>query len=479
MVSNPVDATIKRIRGWLGAHVESTVLHAAAELHLLSSLQQEAYSHQELAERYDYEPYSVRVLLDILTGLEFVTKRPDGRYKLSDTLQPLFNQETGMALAASAQGWPSLLSFSPALYAPLLQFAQDVSAHPATSATRLLECAWRYVWSAGMMEAGAQRLLSSLQERPLPFADLAVQRHLSEEDLQQLCIVGQHIEVLSRHDNLVELSQEARRAFGQGSIKEYCRWMEQRLVMERTFFYTPLGQLSRSLRDHQPVSLSSSLGSPANGQFRRTFVRTNRPIIPLLYHVAQNVTSKIMLAQHPIRVLEIGAASGCWGIALASLHPKSQIVAVDTPETLKETQQIVAAAKVQARYTWNPGNMQHIEQETHSYDLIVLNEVCHTVSPKLLVSWLTRIVRMLTAHGVLLIADMVLDADYAGPSRHLLSAIKLLVTGGGQLMNINDYRQILQQAGLDAVQFSRLATTDLILASCRKDQLMVNDEPVE
>lgn len=471
MVSNPVDTAIERVRGWLGVHVESTVLHVAAELHLLSSLLQEPYNYQELAEKYAYEPYSVRVLLDILTGLEIVTKKPDGRYKIPDTLQPVFDQETNAALAASAQGWHSLSSFSPTLYAPWLTRAQDALTHNDTPVARLLERAWGYVWSAGLMELGAQRLLSSLQERPLPFADFSLQRQLSEEGLRQLCAVGQHTGILSLHDNLVELSQEARRAFGQGTIKDYCRWMEQRLVMERTFFYTPLGQLSRSLQEKRPVSLSSSLGNPANDRLRRTFVRANRPMIPLLYHIAQKVTSEMTLAQHPIRVLEIGAALGCWGIALASLHPKSQVVAVDTPETLKETQQIVAAAKVHARYTWVPGNMLQIEQETHSYDLIVLNEVCHTISPSLLVSWLTHVVRMLAPDGVLLIADMVLDDDYAGPSRHLLSATKLLVTGGGQLMNINDYRQLLQRAGLDTVQFSRLATTDLIIASCRKDQV--------
>lgn len=471
MVSNPVDTAIKRVRGWLGAHIEARALHVAAELHLLSSLQKEAYTSQELAETYDYEPYSVRILLDILTGLEIVTKQPGGRYSLSDRLQPVFDQEAQMALATAAQGWDSLSSFSPTRYAPLLKLAQDASTHHDTPQARLLECAWGYVWSAGLMELGAQRLLSALQERPLPFSDLASQRQLSEKDLQQLCVVGQSIGVLVRPDNLIELSSEACRAFGQGSIKEYCRWMEQRLIMERTFFYRPLGQIGRALQERRSVSLSSSLGNPANDQFRRTFVRANRPMIPLLYHVAQKVVAKIPLAQQA-RILEVGAALGCWGIALASLHPKGKVIAVDTPETLKETQQIVAAARVQARYTWSPGNMLHIDQEAHAYDLIVLNEVCHTLSPALFVPWLARIVHMLAPDGILLIADMILDEDYTGPDRHLLSALRLLATGGGRLMNLADYRHILQQAGLGTIQFSRLATTDLIIASAGKEQVM-------
>jgi len=471
MVSHPAETATRRIRGWLGAHVEARALHTAGELRLLDSLLQEPSTPQTLAETLHCEPYAVRVVLDILTTLEIVSRESDGRYRLTDALQSACDQRTMQALATAARGWQSLSAFVPTTSAALVHEAREAAASQGRPEARLLACAWGYVWSAGLMEAGAHRLLSALQERPLPFAELARERHLAEEDLRQLCMVGQQTGVLSQVEPLVELSPEARRAFGQGSVKEYCRWMEQRLVMERSFFYTPLGHLSRVLQDRQPASQSSSLGNPANDLFRRTFVRVNRPLIPLLYHVAQKVAADLPLAQQPIRLLEVGAASGCWGLALAAAHPHSQVVAVDTAEVLQETQQVVDAAKARARYTWAPGSILHLAQQTQAYDLIVLNEVCHTIPPEQLVPWLTRIVQMLADDGLLLIADMVLDEDEAGPARHLLSALRLLVTGGGRLLNFTDYRRTLQQAGVDAIQFSRLATTDLILAARRTDQL--------
>lgn len=467
MAHQPVETASQHIRNWLGAHVEARALHTAAELHLLAALHQEPSTPRILAETYDYEPYAVRVLLDILSNLEIVSRESDGRYRLTATC----DQASIEALETAARGWQSLCTFVPTTSAPLLHAAQEIAVAQQTPETRLLACAWGYVWSAGLMEAGAQRLLSALQERPLPFAELAAQRHLPEENLHQLCLVGQHTGVLTQSGPLIELSPEARRAFGQGSVKEYCRWMEQRLLMERSFFYTPLGQLSQVLRERQPAVLSSALGNPANELFRRTFVRVNRAIIPLLYRVAQQVAADLPLARQPIRLLEVGAGSGCWGLALAATHPDSQIVAVDTPEVLQETQQVVRAAKARADYTWAPGSILQVAHETHAYDLIVLNEVCHTISPEQLVPWLTQIVQMLAPAGLLLIADMVLDEDEAGPARHLLSALRLLVTGGGRLMNVTEYRRTLQQAGVAAIQFSRLATTDLILAARRTDQL--------
>ncbi|MGH2507135.1 MAG: hypothetical protein ACRDHZ_06950 [Ktedonobacteraceae bacterium] len=81
--------------------------------------------------------------------------------------------------------------------------------------------------------------------------------------------------------------------------------------------------------------------------------------------------------------------------------------------------------------------------------------------------------QFLSPNGILLIADMVLDENYAAPSRHLLSAIKLLATGGGHLLSIPDYQQLLHRLGLEYVQVHRLATTDLIVASPRTNFSLV------
>lgn len=471
MSSDLTNEIITRVRGWLGAHVEATALHAAVELRLLSSLQRGAQSHIMLAEQYGYEPYSVRVIMDILAGLKIVTKSTEGYYELSDALKTALNQKTIVEIRAAMQGWQSLAQISFTTYDELFKSAQAIYSQESTEIRLLLECAWKYVWSAGVMELGKQRIFSLLDEHPLSFSDLVTQSQLSEAALTQLCLVGEHTGLISSSNDQIELTQEARRAFGKGSIKEYCRWMEQRLMLERKYFYSPLGMLHHYVRTRQPISLSSSLGSPANSQFRRSFIRANRPFIPLLYHTARKVVSAIDVGKQPIRMLEIGAALGCWGIAVTSAHQKSCVVSVDTPEALVETQRIVAAAGVNKQYTWVPSNMQRIEQEDHTFDLIVLNEICHTVTPTLLASWLENIVRLLTPDGILIIADMVLDENYASPFRHLLSATKLLVTGGGRVLSINDHQQMLNSLGLAHVQLQRLATTDLIVASRKKFSL--------
>jgi len=463
--------SVDSVRSWLGAHVEAAVLHAAIELQLLPSLLNHDQSCAELAERHHFNQYGIRVLLNLLSCKGIVTKSPDGVYGLRAPYKTTLDQQTMVAIASSQQGWQKLSQFSFPVYDSLLTSAQTIPTEVGADKAHLLEWAWTYVWSIGIMEMGKRHLFSMLDEHPHPFSELATRCKLSEEELRRLCQVGEHVGLLSCHDDLVELTLEARMAFGKGSMKGYCRWMEQRLMMECNYFFSPLGMLGHCIENLQAVSLSSSLGSPANSQFRRTFVRINRPLIPLLYHTAQKVVRAVNLTKQSLRFLEIGAGLGSWGIALASAHPKSHLVAVDTSETLIETQQVVAATRVDGQYTWIASDMLHIELPHHQFDVIVLNEICHTVSPEALSSWLEQIVQLLSPDGLLLIADMVLDENYTSPPRHLLSAVKLLVTGGGQVLSINDYRRLLCCHGLNYVQLHRLTTTDLIVASTKLHEL--------
>lgn len=465
MANKSVHTSTNSVRAWLGAHVESAVFHAAVELRLLPSLLEGAQSSAELAERYGYDEYSSRVIMDVLASLGLVRKQTSGQYELMDAFKTAFDQETMVELSASKEGWQRLASFSSSAYNLLLKSAQEASLYKESNRAQLLEHAWKYVWSAGIVELGKHNVFSVLDDHACSLSELATSSQLSEEMLSQLCIAGQHTGMISLHDALYELTQEARLAFGKGSMRDYCRWMEQRFIMDHDYFFAPLGEMSHCVLTRQPASLTSSLGDQSNKRFRQTFVRINRPLIPLLYHVAQKVASALAADQQPLRILEVGAGLGCWGIALAGAHRQSHIVAVDTAEVLIETQRVAAAAKVEGQYTWLPGDMRHIKDlEQGDYDLIILNEICHTVSSLPLATWLNQIVARLAPKGTLLIADMVLDETYQSPFRHLLSAAKLFVTGGGRVLSINQYQQLLQGEGLEHIQLYRLATTDLIVA---------------
>ena len=97
--------------------------------------------------------------------------------------------------------------------------------------------------------------------------------------------------------------------------------------------------------------------------------------------------------------------------------------------------------------------------------MVVFSEVAHTFDDRLLAKRLAAGGGLLGPGGRILLADMVLEGSRTGPRRHLLSAVKLLVTGGGRLHTLAEHRRLLEAAGLTACRLYRLATTDLIVAS--------------
>ena len=58
-----------------------------------------------------------------------------------------------------------------------------------------------------------------------------------------------------------------------------------------------------------------------------------------------------------MRVLDLAAGSGVWGIALAQASPQVHVTAVDWPEVIPVTQKTVARFGVSDRFTFVEGDL--------------------------------------------------------------------------------------------------------------------------
>jgi len=129
-----------------------------------------------------------------------------------------------------------------------------------------------------------------------------------------------------------------------------------------------------------------------------------------------------------------------------------------------DKQDCIDAANLPTRCIWHLGNILTLDYQPAQYEVIVLNEVCHTLPAAQLPDWLIQLGHRIKPEGFLLIADMLLNNNYTGPLRHLLAGVKLFVSGGGLLMNMAEYEEHLQQAILLWCRLYRLPTTDLVIA---------------
>ena len=112
-------------------------------------------------------------------------------------------------------------------------------------------------------------------------------------------------------------------------------------------------QLSEIVRTGKPAAKVNDQSEGA--AFIAEFVES---LFPISFAAATALGEHLGIpkAAAPVSVLDIGAGSGVWGIALAKLSAQVRIRAVDWPQVLEVTRRVAARHGVAARLTTAPGD---------------------------------------------------------------------------------------------------------------------------
>ncbi len=111
-----------------------------------------------------------------------------------------------------------------------------------------------------------------------------------------------------------------------------------------------------------------------------------------------------------LKILDIGAHDGAFGIALGLRYPDSIIVALDCPEALKVAQERADAAKMGTRYQNIPGDPL-VASFGLEYDAIVIAGNLYEFDPSQITSLLMRIRHALKKTGQLLILEFLIGGS--------------------------------------------------------------------
>ncbi len=79
-----------------------------------------------------------------------------------------------------------------------------------------------------------------------------------------------------------------------------------------------------------------------------------------------------------LRILDIGAGSGVWGIKFAQQDPAARVTIVDFPKVIEVTRRFVAKHNLADRFEYVPGNFREVEFGTGQYDVAILGHICHS-----------------------------------------------------------------------------------------------------
>lgn len=154
-----------------------------------------------------------------------------------------------------------------------------------------------------------------------------------------------------------------------------------------------------------------------------------------------------------LRILDIGAGSAVWSIALAEADAGAHVTVQDYPGVLAETAGFIARHRLEARFDYLPGDLNEVDFGADRFDLAVLGNIVHSEGEASSRRLFRRLHAALAPGGRLAILDFFPDEDRGGPAPAVMFALNMLVnTENGDTYTVSEYRAWLAEAGFASVE---------------------------
>jgi 2-polyprenyl-3-methyl-5-hydroxy-6-metoxy-1,4-benzoquinol methylase len=164
-------------------------------------------------------------------------------------------------------------------------------------------------------------------------------------------------------------------------------------------------------------------------------------------------------ARQPLRVLDVAAGHGLFGITLAERYPQSHITALDWPNVLAVAADNARRAGVAERHTLRPGSAFEIDWGG-PYDIVLLTNFLHHFDLPTCEQLAAKAYAALAPGGRALTLDFIPEPDRITPPSTAAFALTMLATTAhGEAYTFAEYRQFFSRAGFLRSEFHPLPPT--------------------
>jgi acetylserotonin O-methyltransferase len=162
-------------------------------------------------------------------------------------------------------------------------------------------------------------------------------------------------------------------------------------------------------------------------------------------------------------LVDLGGATGHLAIAACERYANLTASVFDLPAARPLAEQIIGCSKVNSRIDIVSGDF--FRDALPPGDLYALGRIIHDWNPEKILQLLRKIYASLPENGALLICEKVLFDDKQGPSWAQMQNLNMLVCTEGKERTLEEYEQLLNEAGFSEVVCCRTKTPiDGILA---------------
>jgi len=153
----------------------------------------------------------------------------------------------------------------------------------------------------------------------------------------------------------------------------------------------------------------------------------------------------------PVRVLDIAAGHGLFGIEVAKQHPQARIVAVDWAPVLEVARENARKAGVEGRFETLPGSAFEVDY-SGPYDIVLITNFLHHFDQPTCVGLLRKVHAAMKPGGRVAVLDFVPNEDRVSPPMAAaFSLVMLATTAAGDAYTFLELERMLREAGFQGV----------------------------
>lgn len=164
-------------------------------------------------------------------------------------------------------------------------------------------------------------------------------------------------------------------------------------------------------------------------------------------------------ADKRLKILDIAAGHGLFGLAFAKRNPQAEVTAVDWLSVLSVAQENAQAAGVSDRYHVRPGSAFEVDYGT-GYDLVLLTNFLHHFDPQTCETLLRKVHGALADGGRAVTLEFVPNPDRVSPPQAAAFSMMMLGgTPGGDAYTFAELETMFRNAGFAGSECHELPPT--------------------
>ena len=182
------------------------------------------------------------------------------------------------------------------------------------------------------------------------------------------------------------------------------------------------------------------------------WVQFARAMVPMMMPAAQGIAEALDVSSAgPLRVLDIAAGHGVFGIVLAQRNPRVEVVAVDWAAVLDVARENATKMGVGDRYRLLPGDAFKVDYGT-GFDVALVTNFLHHFDRATCVSFMRKVAGALQPRGRAVILEFVPNDDRISPPMAAAFSLTMLAgTPSGTTYTLAELRAMAQEAGFTSV----------------------------